>query len=301
MILLAHQQHESTGKWKRLIATLAVLLLALPLAACSGQVSELLSATPEPATLDLSNTNLTDVSNLLEKTNLASLDLRGNPISIESYQTLSAALPNCEILWSVPIGDARFDSDSAALALNNLPEDAETLLSYLPNLKTVSIAITDDSNYSALMSLAAAYPNVDFTWNVAFEGETYENSVTSLDLSGKTVTIEDLTRTLSGLPALETVTFDDDAVFSTDEQLALVSAFPHVSFLWNVQLLDDLSVRSDVAELDLRDYTVPDAAAFSDKLQLLPRSQGWICATVGQRTRRWPPCARAIPTRSSSG
>lgn len=270
MILLIHHQHVSTGKWKRLAVALAFLLLALPLAACDGSVGELLSATPEPVSLDLSNTNLTDVSSLLEKTNLVSLDLRGNPISIESYNALSAALPDCAILWSIPVGDERFDSDSTALALNDLPEDAETLLSYFPNLKTVSIAVSNESDYSTLMSLAAAYPNVDFTWNVAFEGETYENSVTSLDLSGKTVTIEDLTRALSGLPALETVTFDDAAVFSTEDQLALVSAFPNVSFLWNVQLLDDLSVRSDVAELDLRDYTVPDAAAFSDKLQLLP-------------------------------
>lgn len=270
MILLIHHQHVSTGKWKRLAVALAVLLLALSLVACDGNVGELLSATPEPVSLDLSNTNLTDVSSLLEKTNLVSLDLRGNPISIESYSTLSAALPDCAILWSVPVGDERFDSDAAALALNNLPEDAETLLSYFPNLKTVSIAVSDESNYSALMSLAAAYPNVDFTWNVAFEGETYENGVTSLDLSGKTVSLEELTRALSGLPALETVTFDDTTAFSTEDQLALVSAFPNVSFLWNVQLLDDLSVRSDVAELDLRDYTVPDAATFSDKLQLLP-------------------------------
>jgi Leucine-rich repeat (LRR) protein len=270
MNLLTQYQHKSAEKWKRLAVALAFLLLALTLAACDGSVDALLSATPEPASLDLSNTNLTDVSDLLEKTNLVSLDLRGNPISIESYNALSAALPNCEIFWSVPVGGARFDSDSAALTLNDLPEDVETLLAFFPNLKTVSIFVSDESNYSKLMSLAAAYPNVEFTWNVAFEGETYDNNLTSLDLSGKTVSLEELTRALSGLPALETVTFDDAAVFSTDEQLALVNAFPGVSFLWNVQLLDDLTVRSDVMELDLRDYTVPDAAAFSDKLLLLP-------------------------------
>lgn len=269
MIRLTQHQYLSKGFAKRLTAALAMLTLALTLAACGK--AGVLSAAPEPATLDLSNTNLTDVTSLLEKTNLASLDLRGNPISIESYQTLAAALPDCAILWSVPVGDERFDSDSTtALALNELPEDAETLLAYFPNLKTVSIFVSDESNYSRLMSLAAAYPNVAFTWNVAFEGETYDSGLTSLDLSGKTVTVSELTAALAGLPKLKTVTFDDTAVFSTDDQLTLVKAFPNVSFLWNVQLLDDLSVRSDVAELDLRDYTVPDAAAFSDKLQLLP-------------------------------
>ncbi|HWQ06645.1 MAG TPA: leucine-rich repeat domain-containing protein [Feifaniaceae bacterium] len=254
---------------KRLALAFLCLALALPLCACGGKLGALLSATPEPAALDLSNTNLTDVTSLLEKTNLASLDLRGNPISIESYETLATALPDCDILWSVPIGDERVDSDTAELALESLPEDVNALLAYFPNLKTVSIAVSDESNYSALMSLAAAYPAVEFTWNVAFEGETYSSSLTSLDLSGKTVTAAELTAALAGLPALKSVAFDETAVFSTEEQLALVEAYPAVSFVWTVQLLDDLSVRSDVAELDLRDYTVPDAAAFSDKLQLL--------------------------------
>ena len=269
MILLIRHQYRPAGFTKRLIAALAISALALTLFACDS-AGTLFTATPEPASLDLSNTNLTDVTSLLEKTNLASLDLRGNPISIESYQTLAAALPDCAILWSVPVGDERFDSNSTALAFNNLPEDAETLLAYFPNLKTVSIAVSDESNYSALSSLAAAYPNVDFTWNVAFEGETYESSLTSLDLSGKAVTAADLTSLLSVLPKLESLTLDAASPLTTDEQLALVKTYPNVTFLWDVQLLDDLSVRSDVAELDLRDYTVPDAASFSDKLQLLP-------------------------------
>ena len=50
-----------------------------------------------------------------------------------------------------------------------------------------------------------------------------------------------------------------------------MQAYPDVAFLWNVQLLDDFSTRSDVTELDLREYKVPDAAAFSDKLVLFPK------------------------------
>lgn len=271
MIVLIQHQQKSNKIWQRFAVAAAVLFVTLSLFACGGKAGALFTATPEPTALDLSNTNLTDISSLLEKANLVSLDLRGNPISIESYQTLSSALPSCKILWSVPVGDERFDSDSTtALALNDLPENAETLLAYFPNLKTVSISVTDESDYAALSSLAAAYPNVAFTWNVAFEGETYDSGLTSLDLSGKTVSSADLTAVLAGLPKLETLTLDAASPLTTDEQLALVKAYPNVKFLWDVQLLDELTVRSDVAELDLRDYTVPDAAAFSDKLQLLP-------------------------------
>ena len=59
---------------------------------------EALGATPEPTTLDLCDSDISDVSSLLGRTELTFLDLRGNPVSIESFKALSVALPECEIL-----------------------------------------------------------------------------------------------------------------------------------------------------------------------------------------------------------
>lgn len=247
----------------------AALVCLLALGGCSYVKGALTGATPEPQTLDLSNTNLTDVSGLLDKTNLVSLDLRGNPISAADYETLRAALPNCEILWSVPVGDERVDSDAQALTLAELPEDAIPLLSHFPDLKTVTISVSDESNYAALMELAARYPNVAFSWNVPCKGETFPNTATALDLSGKTLAADELAAMLAGLPNLAKLTLDAASPLTAAEQIALATAYPNVTFLWDVHLLDDLTVRSDVTELDLRGCAVPDAAAFSDKLVLL--------------------------------
>ena len=103
------------------------------IALCLGAVLALSSCAPKqsdagsPAgttdeqvqtTLDLRDKGLTDVSDLLEQTQLTSLDLRGNEITPADFDALKAALPNCEILWSVPLNGARYDSDSAALKLD---------------------------------------------------------------------------------------------------------------------------------------------------------------------------------------
>ena len=122
----------------------------------------------------------------------------------------------------------------------------------------------------AAEALTKQSPAVTPIADVTIGGETYPADTTALDLSGKTADLAALKAGLARLPALTQVTFGDEE-FALADQIALARAYPNVSFVWNVRLLEDLSVRSDAAELDLREYKVPDAAAFSDSLVLFPR------------------------------
>jgi len=221
-----------------------------------------------PTTLDLRDQGITDVSDLMKQTQLTTLDLRGNELSRESFDTLKAALPDCEILWSVPIAGARFDSDMTALTLDIATDDLADLLAYFPALESVIISTPPDSTTAA--TLTEKYPTVQFGWDVMIAGETVAADTTTLDLTGKTLNLVAFKTELERLPNLTQVTFGDES-FALADQVALAQAFPGVQFIWNVQLLDDLNLRSDVAELDLRDYQVPDAAAFSDTLVLFPK------------------------------
>ena len=124
-------------------------------------------------------------------------------------------------------------------------------------------------NHSA-ETLAAQSPAVTPTGVVTIGGESYSVDTTQLYLNGKDVALATLKAELARLPALTQVEFGNQA-FSLADQIALVQAYPAVSFVWNVQLLENLDVRSDVTELDLREYKVADAAAFSDSLLLLPK------------------------------
>lgn len=225
-------------------------------------------AADAPATLDLRNSGLTQVDDLLRQTQLTHLDLRGNEISRESFDRLRAALPDCEILWSVPVGGKRFDSDSAELGLDQAGDDLADMLAYFPVLSSVTIHTPPDETAAA--ALTARYPSLAFYWDITIDGNTYPADTQTLDLSKASPDLAALKDELSQLPNLTQVVFGDES-FPLADQLALASAYPNIEFVWNVQLLDDLAVRSDTAELDLREYKVPDAAAFSEKLVLFPK------------------------------
>ncbi len=264
-------QENNRGLFRqlRLFCVTGGLALLMCLAGCGMNADkDALSATAEPVSLDMRDSGLSDVSALLERTELTSLDLRGNPISVEAFETLAAALPECDIRWSVPIGSERYDSDSESISISGLPEETADALTFFANLENVRFSKTDD--YAALNDLCTRYPQVRFSWDVAVGEETYPQDAVLLDLSGTEIDAAGLGAVLAGFPDLQKVVTDENAVFSVDEQLALVERYPQTTFVWNVRLLDDLTVRSDVADLDLRDYTVEDAAAFSDKLVLLP-------------------------------
>jgi Leucine-rich repeat (LRR) protein len=251
----------------KLIVLAAILALCLSAALASACAP---SAAPEetaPVHLDLRGSGIVDMSDLLRQTQLESLDLRGNEVSVEDYAALHAALPNCDIAWSVPFDGGRIDSTATELTLSVPSGKLLDALRFFPDLQTVRLEQTPDA--AAIESFTAQYPQVSFLWNVTIGASVYPNGTTSLDLSGRPVDLTLLQDVLPLLPALRTVTFSDES-FPQEEQLALVESYPSLSFVWSVQLLDDLSVRSDAAELDLRDYSVPDAAAFSERLRLLP-------------------------------
>ena len=247
------------------LVTLCCCMTVFLFACANGALS--FEQTPAPTTLDLRDSGRKSIDDLLDQTQLTSLDLRGNDLSRESIDTLKAALPNCDILWSVPLGDTRFDSNTTALSLDAATDDLLEMLAYFPDLTSVTIANPPEE--ATASALTAQYPAISFVWDVTINGKNYPADTASLDLSASTPDLAALKTELNRLPKLTQVVFGEEA-FALADQLALAQAYPDVAFIWNVQLLDDFSTRSDVAELDLREYKVPDAAAFSDMLVLFP-------------------------------
>jgi len=266
--------YHSKAKWAKWPICITFCLGAiLALTSCAPKHSDAgrdAGTTSEQAktTLDLRDKGLTDVSDLLKETQLTSIDLRGNEITAADFDALKAALPNCEILWSVPLGDTRYDSNSTTLTLDAATDDLGDALAYFPDLESVQLAAAPDD--AVAKDLAARYPNIALLWDVTLGGETYAPDTQTLDLSGKAVDLAELTTKLQGLANLKSVVFGEET-FALADQIALANAYPKIAFVWNVQLLEDFAVRSDVTDLDLRKYTVPDAAAFSDALVLFPK------------------------------
>ena len=245
------------------------LLCALLVASCKQADSAVPAA--EPVSLDLSNTGLNDITPLLTRTDLTSLDLRGDPISIEQYQTLAAALPSCEIRWSVPVGSQRVENDAVSAVLACGVSDLEAALPYLPKLADVKFSTVNPEDYAPLAALAASHPGLNMRWDVQLCGEVYPQDTVSLDLSTAQADAGALATALQGLPKCTQVRLGEDAALTAEEQLSLARQFPKISFIWTVNLLQDFSVSSDATEIDLRGHRVRDAAVFSDSLALLPK------------------------------
>ena len=226
--------YHSKAKWARLPIYFTLCLGAvLALSSCAPKQSDAgrdagTASEQAETTLDLRDKGVTDVSDLLKETQLTSLDLRGNEISAADFDALRAALPNCEILWSVPIGEARYDSNSTTLTLDTAQAGLGDTLVYFPGLESVQFAAAPDD--ATASDLAARYPGVKLLWDVTIAGETYAPDTQTLDLGGKSVDLAELSTKLRGLANLKSVVFGEET-FALADQIVLANAYPRVAFV----------------------------------------------------------------------
>lgn len=260
---------------KTLFEAVAPVLLMTALLACGCGAEPELGGGQKPehitlgAALDLSDSGLSDTAALMGRTDLGSLDLTGNPIPCEAYNALAAALPGCDIRWSVPIGAGRFDSDTDSITLEEVPADLPDLLGYFTNLAEVHVLRCGD--YAPLLTASRRYPDCRFFWTVSVGNDVWRQDTEVLDLSGREIDREELLGALAGLPAAKQVILNGAANLSDADKLTLIEAYPDVAFGWDVELLKGFVVNSNVTELDLEKRKVADVKAFGDKLALLPQ------------------------------
>ena len=266
--------------------TLVLALVCLSLIGLLGCTSSE-EATAEPAVtapitqLDQSNKGLTDadLTALYAQTQLTNLDLRGNDLSIDAVSALIAALPNCEIVWSIPLGSARFDSTSAELVLPaDMTTDELSRLSLFPLLAKVDASAV--SYYDALKTAAAALPACEMTWNVNVLGQSYPSTTTVLDLTSATITDADaLADALLGFVKLDSVDLTGQTL-APEDMTALADALPETQFLWSVDLFG-VSVDSTATEADISNIAVDSVESVSQKLALLPNLTQLVMCNCG--------------------
>ena len=56
------------------------------------------------------------------------MDIRGEKVSVRRYEKLQSRLPDTHILWDVPIGEKRYDSESTVVYVGEFSEaDTSTI------------------------------------------------------------------------------------------------------------------------------------------------------------------------------
>lgn len=194
------------------------------------------------------------------------LDLRAIPMDAARVDALRESLPNCEILWNVPLGSKRFDSASSELVLPaGCTAKDLALLRYFPALSSVDArACAVDA---AFAEAAYAYADVSFVWDADIGGVSATSGSTTLDLTGSTIPTEQVLWLLKGLPTLKEVVCND-TVWSAVELTALREAYPTISFVRDVEVFGE-RVPADAESLDFSDRTV-DPTELSKILEQLP-------------------------------
>lgn len=178
--------------------------------------------------LDLSNRQITEIEKLQELTKLQKLNLRGSGITTEQYDMLAAALPACEILWSVPFQGAYCDNTAQELVLETLTEEDIAILAYFPGLSSVKADSCRD--YEQLFRMMEQYPDLAVTYSVPIGAETVPHTTEELTITDPDA--QELLTYLQYLPALTAVTLDG-TLPENDILLLLKETYPNITFLWN--------------------------------------------------------------------
>ena len=175
-----------------------------------------------------------------------SFDLRGERVSVESYETLRNAFPDSEILWSVPVGNASYDCRADSILLTEYPDGEEANLSYLPALRTIdatSAALTEEQ----YEKLRAAAPQADIFWCVPLGGNRYADTSESIavgDFSAEEVSLFRYFRNLSEVDARSSSSYDAIR--------ALKTAYPALDVQWQIPLSGQV-YDQDATELSITD------------------------------------------------
>ena len=159
--------------------------------------------------LDMHGSTVSDFTPLMNMQNLRSLDIRENPAFGEAeYETVSNAIPGCNILFSRSIAGRLYDSDITAIDLTDAGLDA-----------------------AEIAAVEAEYPDIQFTYDVPLMGKSVSPEAQTLDLQGAAkVDPAELAAALSLMPNVTTVDLRG-AALNVDEVEALLNSYPNLDFL----------------------------------------------------------------------
>ena len=209
--------------------------------------------------LDLSGQQITELEKLQELTALKKLNLRDTGITMEQYEMLHAALPGCEILWSVPFQGGYCDCTTQELTLETLSEEDLTTLAYLPELTSINADLCRD--YDAIFALMEQYPEVAVTYTVSIGGVDYAHTEENITITDPDAS--ELITQLSLLPRMQTVNLEG-ALPVNAELIILKEAFPGITFVWDFTVCgvqtNTLAESLDLSKIKMSDTEELEAA-----------------------------------------
>ncbi len=195
------------------------------------------------------------------------LDLRGQDISRDHFDTAHAQLPQTEILWDVPFQGGKVSSDSQTLTITTLTQDDIAMLAYFPGLTQVNAEGCGE--YALLEQLKNTYPNLEVHYQVSLGSTWAAPSHAELTLPAGGFDFDTLLENLKYLPQLTSLTLEETDL--TREQLELLAeTYGAIDIGYTVNI-GGQAVADTAAELNLSQLTSDQVAQAARQLSLLPQ------------------------------
>ena len=166
-----------------IIAVLSALCVCFIMTGCAVKIGD--EKIPANTTeLDLSGSVIEDETPLGKLQKLRKLDIRDTGITSQQFDHLTSMLPDCDIIWSVPIGTEYFDSDITEFSFAAEYVDDLENIRYFTAVSDCDVTGTraDDERMYELAS--TLYPEHRLIWTVNVNGEEMRTDSEELDLTG---------------------------------------------------------------------------------------------------------------------
>lgn len=206
---------------------------------------------------------------------LREIDLRGEQMSAEDYYLLRSIMPDCRIIWCVPIGGNGLDSTGKAFNVGDIKPEELELFRCFENLETLNCS---GSSYSEYRKLAEMLPDCEVIWSANIGGISYDCRLESLSLPDGTAA-EDIVSAAPHFKALEKLDLRSCS-FSADELVAIKEASPETEILANVELYGK-SCSTEAEEIDFSGITIESTEAIESALPLFHNLKKVIMCDCG--------------------
>ena len=212
---------------------------------------------------------------------LTQLDLRGTGVSMDYYEQVRQALPDCQIRYDLPFQGGFYSDDTQELTITTLTDGEIAQLDYLPELKTVHAEACTD--YPQLLALAQRRPECQVLYQVSIFGKDYPQDTKELSFGSEKLDLSQLTEALAWLPKMETITFDQPTN-PAQELIDLKNAFPQVDIRWEKDAFGK-TYASDVTEIDLTDLRIETLEPVEEAMAYYPALEKVILSNAGPDER----------------
>ena len=214
--------------------------------------------------LSVTGKRMRRVEAFLKFTDLRQLDARDTGMTPEQYEWFRRELPNCRVLWDIPIQGKYYSQDIREIHVESLTDQEMDSLQYLTALKLIDVGSWDD--YPRIQALQKQYPGCTIRYRVNIAEEWWDSDVVSLILQDADPA--ELLEKLVWFDKLESVLLTGRIPAQTDLKL-LQEQYSDIVFLWKLDI-QGMSLETDRKELDLSGITLDSVDELQKLLSYFP-------------------------------